>query len=492
MYCKTLKKIGQTEKANKVLFMNPRRPTCMVNTPNMGLAILASILKLRGHEVFTVDYQLIHNALPIAYFVKKFNPDIIGISILTANTIQAEELINEIRKIKENIPILVGGAHITLYPEHFQENKKVDYVVIGEAESVIIELVEKAKRQNKPKIIQSRPIIDLDSLPYPDYKSFYKWEYIRSYPIMTSRGCPYRCSFCPVANISQKKWRSRNPENCINELEVAKKELNPYLHILIQDDNPLVVPERFYKFLELYSKKIKMRLSVTNIRADNVNDKLLSLLKKAGCSSVGVGVESANPEVFELINKGETFETIEKAAELIKKHKMFLSFCFIIGLPKDNLEKIEESIKFANKYKPDTIYWNMVVPYKNTAIRRWFKKHGKIYNEFGKTSLVDGDFRCEEPCAETPDFTLKEREKAHYICLFRTVDDRLEINKIQEILNEAINHNLLKDFFCWLPKGIFKSIRRKFELLGKFKKYYEREGFTEAIKRGVFLMKQKK
>lgn len=490
MEYKDLKNIKKTGKPKKVLLINPRRETCEVNIPHMGLAILASILNKRGHNVLVVDYQLVHNAPNIENFIIKFKPDVVGISISTASVIEAEEIIIKIRKIDKNLPIISGGPHATLYPENLEKNKEIDYVVKGEAEPIIIDLIENAKRQNSAKIVQSKIIVNPDNIPYADYKLFYKWQYIRSYPIMTSRGCPYNCSFCPVAYVGQKKWRQRDPEDCIKEILNAKKELKGNLHILIQDDNPLVIPERFYKFLEMYIEKIRLRLSITNIRADNVNDKLLSLLKKAGCESLGIAVESANPEVFKMINKGETLEQVRKAAELIKKHGMLLSFCFIIGLPGDNLDRVNDSIDFVQEFGPDSVYWNMAMPYKNTGIRKWYEKEGKVYNEIGKTSLSDGDFRCDEPSVESPEFSIWQRKKAHYKALFRTVDDRLKVSKIVEIFNEARKYKESGDFFYWLPRGIVKSGKRKLELVGKFYNYSKREGFLEAVKRSIFLIKE--
>jgi len=477
-------------KAKKILFVNPRRKTCNVNIPHMGLAILSAILKKRGHSVLIVDYQLIHKAPKISFFLKKFNPDVIGVSIMTSNINEANELIEEIRRTDNKSPLLVGGPHATLYPENLRDNKSIDYIVQGESEPIIIDLVEKVSRQKNPIVLQSKIIIDPNNTPYPDYKSFFRWEEIRGYPIMTSRGCPYRCSFCPVAYIGQKKWRARDPKDCINELKTAMKELNPHLHILIQDDNALVIKERFYYFLEMFEKEIKARISITNTRADDISDKFLELFKKAGGYSIGIAVESANPDVFKLVNKGETLETIDRAAKLIKKHKLLLSFCFIIGLPEDNLKRMEDSIKFTKKHNPDSVYWNMMMPYKNTLVREWFEKNGRVYNEIGKTSLSDGDFRCDEPSVETKDFTIWQRKKAHYMALFRTTDDRLSPLNIWEIFKEAKRYNELRDFFYWLPRGITQFAKRKLELGNKFLKYAQREGFKSAIKRSIFLVKE--
>ncbi len=482
------------KKVKRVLFINLRKTSAGVNTPHMGLAILATILKKRGHDILVIDQQLIHNLPPINSFIDKFKPDVIGVSIYTANVPEVDHLIGIIEKEYPSIPLIVGGPHGTLYYDnmHLKNEKFIDYILIGEAELTIISTIEKAKKEKRFKLIKTKEIVDINDLPFPDYKVFYGWKNIRAYPIMTSRGCPYRCSFCPVASLSTRKWRSRDPEKCIEELELAKKELSPHLRVLVQDDNPLVDKKRFYHFLKMYiNKKINMRIDVLNIRADSINEKLISFFKKIGCDSIGVGVEHAHPKVFEKINKGETLEQIEKAAALLKKHKMLGSFSFIIGLPGDNLERIKENIKLVKKFKPDSVYWNMLVPYEKTQVRKWFLEHGKVYNEIGHTSLVDTDFICDEPCVESPDFTKEERKKAHYLYLFGTIDDRLKIIKIFRILKIVKKYNLYREFIYWFPRGLIKSLKRKIELIKKAHSYSHREGLIKTIKRALFLVRGK-
>lgn len=486
---KNIKKIAEN-KRKRVLLVNPRRRTTGNQVPHMGLAILASILKARGHDVFVVDYNLIPATPKISLFVERFKPDVVGISVYTANTEEAGQIIEEINNKNKGIPVIVGGPHPTLYSDEMQKDKRIDYIVVGEAELTVIDAVEKAKKEGKTKIIKTSEIVNPDDAPYPEYRVFYKWQHIRAYSIMTSRGCPYRCSFCPVVSVSGKSWRARKPENCIDEILHAIRSLTSNLNILIQDDNPLVDKKRFYRFLKLYAEKIRLRLDVTNIRADDVNDELLILLKKANCNAVGLGVEHAHPEVFKLINKGETLEQIEKAAKLVNKHKMLLSLGFVIGLPKDNLRRIKASINFANKLKPDSIYWNMVMPYKTTKIREWYEKHGKLYSEIGKTSLRDKDFHPEEPVVETPDFTAWERKRAYYMCLFRTIDARLKISKVPQIAQEAIKYRLYREFFYWLPRGIVKFARINLLMMQKAHAYYKKEGFKELTKRMAFLRGQ--
>ncbi|MBI4448085.1 B12-binding domain-containing radical SAM protein [Candidatus Woesearchaeota archaeon] len=473
----------------KILLTNPRRRTCMVSMPHMGLGILAAILKKAGHEVLVVDYQLRHKAPPLSQFLEEFKPDIVGIVMYTASVEEADELIQQAAKLP--IPLLVGGPHATLYYDELQNDKRIDYIFIGESENTILKVVETAKKEETPQLVRSNGLVDPDKAPFPDFTSFFEYACIRSYPILTSRGCPFNCSFCPVHKVSSLKWRPRKIESVIEELKLAKKILSPHLHVLIQDDNAIVDKNRFKKFLQMYiDNKMDMRMAITNIRADSIDDELLILLKKAGCNSVGLGVESGNQEVFSKIHKGETLASIEKAAALVKKQGMLLSFCFVIGLPEDNLERVKDSIKLANKYETDSNYWNMATPYKGTEIEQWFKQHGKIYDIKNHTSFRDGDFRCDEPCAESGDFTREERKKAHYMAILGTADERLKLIKIPQLLPYIIRYGLYLDFISWLPRGIKKSLSKKIDLFDKGFKLYKREGLKQLLKQAYDLFKR--
>ncbi len=472
------------KKRLKVLFINAKRKTCVVSIPHLGLAMLAGVLKKARHEVLIVDYQLRHKAPSIEKFISEFGPDVIGLSMYTATTNECDELLDKVKN--SGIPILVGGPHATFYDKELQEDNRIDYVCKGEFEDKIVEVVENAKKEPKVKVVEGS-LPDLKKLPFPDFKAFYEYEKIRSYPMTTSRGCPYNCSFCPVYLISQRKWRTREPKDCIKELKKAGKEISPYLHVLIQDDNAIVGKRHIKEFLERFLRaglEKTMRLAITNIRADSIEEELLGLLKKANCGSIGLGVEHGNAKVFEMIDKGESLEDIRKAARIVKNQGMQLSFCFVIGLPGDNLRRIKDSIKLANEFKTEGNYWNMVIPYKGTRVRDWFEKHGTLYNEIGLTSLTDGDFRCEEPCVETPDFSRNDRKKAHYMCLLETADERLKLRRVPLLVPHVIRHSLYGAFFRWLPNGVARSVGGKRELVRKGFKLYRREGFGQLVRQG--------
>jgi radical SAM superfamily enzyme YgiQ (UPF0313 family) len=487
---KTIKKIKKGDR-KKILLINPKRKGVSHFIPHNGLATLAAILRARDHEVLVVDYAFIHDKKNIFYFIKKFKPTVIGISAYTVNLKAVNEIIFEVNRIAHSTPLIVGGPHATLYDEFLAKDKRIDYLVKGEAELIILDLVENAKKEDKCILIESKEIVNLEDIPFPDFTVFYKWKSLRNYPILTSRGCPFRCSFCSVCSFAYNRWRARSPENCIKELESAKDIISPNLTVVVCDDAPTTDKKRFNNFLDLYSKKIKLEISIINIRADSVDDKFLIALKKCGGDFVSLGIEHAHPEVFKLVNKGETLKQIEDAAKLVKKYNMKLGLSFIIGLPNDNLERIKASIDFAKRVKGDSCGWNFVAPYKGSAVADWFEKNGKIYNLFDYNTRVNSDFTCEEPCTETPDFTREERKKAHFMCLFETITYECNFRNIFGALNVAIKYRLYPEFFYWLPKGIIKNLKGKIDLVRSAILDYKNEGIIYVFKKTKRILNSK-
>lgn len=462
----------------KILFFNAKRERCDSDSPHLGLAMLSAVLKERGHEVLVVDYQFKPDAPSPKTFIENFKPDIIGLTLYTATMEEAGNIIDQI--YPSNIPLMVGGPHATLYYDELVNIS--NYIIVGEAENVIVNVVENAKIDSKGEIIRSEPP-NPKNLPYPDFTTFFGYEDIFVYPLLTSRGCPYNCSFCAVRFVSTRKWRSRRPEDCIKELIQAKKSLKNLDSVVIYDDNAMFRKTHIKKILNLYlDNKINLPLTVINTRADSLDDEIISLLKKTKCPSIGIGVESGHSGVFENINKGETLEDIITAAKLIKKHKIPLSLCFVIGLEGDSLEKIIYSIDFAKKLNPDHIYWNMITPFKGTKIREWYDKNGKVFDLVNHSSWVDGDFMCEEPCAETPEFNIEERKKAYMIAILKTNDTRLKLRHIPRLIPYIKKYRLSKEFIYWIFIKTVENIKKPFILLNKAIKIYKNKGVPGLIK----------
>ena len=210
---------------------------------------------------------------------------------------------------------------------------------------------------------------------------------------------------------------------------------------------------------------------------------MIDLLKKAKSPSIGIGVESGHPEIFNKIGKGETLEDIERASKLIKKHKIPLALCFIIGLEGDSYEKIQSSIDFAKQIKPDHIYWNMITPFKGTKIREWYDKNGRVFDFVNRSSYVDGDFMCEEPCAETPEFSVEERKKAYILAILKTNDTRLRLRDIPRLYPYVKEYGFFKEFIYWIPNNIGQKIKKPYKMLRLAMNIYPEVGLKGLIKR---------
>ncbi len=472
----------------RVLLFNAKREKCEAISPHLGLAMLAGVLKSKGHDVLVVDYQLTHAAPSPAEFVKSFRPDVVGVTLYTATMKEANEVIDEVSKF--GLPIMVGGPHATLYHEELAGDTRLDYIVTGEAENVIAEVVEKAKPLERPQIVRAVPP-DPRLLPYPDF-AFHGREGITIYPMQTSRGCPNACSFCAVYLVSTRKWRPRDPEICVAELVKAKEELPSLKSVIIFDDNPTVKKDHIRRFLDSYVKEnINLALTVINTRADGLDEEIIALLKKAKCPSIGLGVESGCPEVFEKIGKGETLEEIKTTAKLIKKHGMPLSLCFVIGLEGDSLEKTKASINLAKELKPDHIFWNMITPFKGTKIREWYDENGRVFDVINHSSYVDGDFGCDEPCAESPEFSVEDRKKAYMVAILETNDNKLLLRHIPRLLPSVRRYHLYGEFLRWIPRQVGKDFRYLGSLVRRAVRVFREEGSREAARRILQYMRPK-
>jgi radical SAM superfamily enzyme YgiQ (UPF0313 family) len=293
--------------------------------------------------------------------------------------------------------LVFGGPHISIAREEFfKKHARADAIFIGEAETSFcnfLDWAEGKRNENDMKGVAVRKKDgsiymnydrelddDLDSLPFPSYAVFDSVsERIDNYPLLTSRGCPYRCIYCSVGSISGKKWRSRKIDSIMKEIKTSRDKFG-FRYFFIIDDNFTLDKERAREFCNaLISEKTDLRWSLPNgIRSDKLDEGLVKLMTSSGCEAVSFGVESADPEVFKNINKGETLEDIESAIILCRKYRLRVSGKFIIGLPGSNRNSTGISIRWAKRMGFYDINWNLLVPYPGTEAYEYVRKTGRF------------------------------------------------------------------------------------------------------------------
>ena len=288
------------------------------------------------------------------------------------------------------------------------------------------------------------PIPSAEEIPAINLDIAFGSKYLQNYQIQLSRGCPFNCSFCTIDLIAGRKVRARNLELCMDQIVQAKKRYPDINIITITDDCPSFNKERFKQFLIMFAEKnIDAIITIDNVRADLIDEEMLKLYVQAGGQNICLGTESGDPEVFKLVNKGESIEKIINAAKLIRKYNLELGLCFVIGLPEDTLERHMNSIKLAKDLKADYIFWNMCIPWRGTEIHKWFNENGEVEDVRNFSTLIDSRINFKEPPAWSPLFTKEDRIKAWLMA-------NLETYTIQ-----IISWNNLRSF----PDNTFKLIR---------------------------------
>lgn len=441
--------------------------------PNIGIAYLTSALRANGHKVHIADM----NNEPvseedISRMICAENIRIVGISVKTA-TMGAARRLGSLLKRQLSCTIIAGGAHASLVGDRLVQEDWVDYVFLGEAEEnlpklcnilaytgqqAIAGILQRFGPPAKPVYIQ-----DLDGLPFPDYSLFpesVKDAVKLNYPLITSRGCVFDCTYCSVPIVSGKKFRKRSPDNIIAELKMAVARFGIKEFCIIDDafNLDLARSKEFCRLL--LDQDMQLRWSCPNgLRADRIDSELAELMFRSGCHSVMLGVESGDPKVFAGIHKGETLEEVSKGITTFKRAGIQVGGYFLIGLPGDCMQSQYRSVDFVKKHGI-LAHFNMLIPYPGTPLWDWVATNGRMLRNI-EHGLHFADSRGKVlPVFETDDFSESERQKAYEMV-----------------------HTRVSRFEMLVPKSC-RSWKRKLAILMLVLKY-DRAGILNAFKKGI-------
>ena len=380
----------------------------------LGLAYLASFIEKDGHKVKIIDSNTLgYRIKDIKEEIEKFNPHLVGVTATTSCIYDAYEVAKIIKEVDPGIKVVIGGPHVTfIAKETLKECPFIDVVVRGEGEETFRELVnffesssedtwslEEVKgitfrKDNKIIETDSRSLIkNLDSIPFPAYHLLpmekYRLKNKRFATIMTSRGCPFSCIFCSSSRLFGKTWRARSPENVIEEIKLLKNKYG-VREIEFLDDTFTLNKKRAEKICEILIKeKIDISWSCSS-RVDTIDESLIEKLKKAGCHTIYVGVESGSQKILNIIDKGITLPQIEKTINLIKKVNINSFGSFILGIPGETVKTIKKTINFAKKLNPSFVQFSICTPYPGTKLFEMAKEKGWLLTkDWSKYTILD-------------------------------------------------------------------------------------------------------
>lgn len=354
----------------RICLLYPPRPggrgTNLV--PPVGLLYLGGVLEAAGHEVRLVDAALSgHTGAKLADDIRRTGPDVLMVSAFTSDIHVLAIQLPRVREVLPDVPIWLGGPHASCVGRAaFDDIPQVDAVFLGEAEESVLEALDfpslapagVAYRNDSSRPIP-RTVEDLSELPLPAwhlapprrYRGLPNGVVLRRTPyapIITTRGCPYRCTFCAGFRITGRRIRHRPMEQVWSEIEVLAGD-HGVREIHIEDDNFTFDAEYAREFCrEAIRRKLPVLFSTPNgIRLDRLDDQLLELMKRAGWYIVHCGIESGSDRILKRTKKGTTTDRIRENIRLIHRHGLPVAGYFILGLPGETVEDMEKTMRFA-------------------------------------------------------------------------------------------------------------------------------------------------
>jgi radical SAM superfamily enzyme YgiQ (UPF0313 family) len=306
----------------------------------MGLAFLIAVLKKHGHNVHFIDNYLEPSPFLENDFLMKNNIDLVGIQVNTIclrDSLRMLYLLQDMRERKKwNGRIVAGGPHASVSPETIPNF--VDHIVQGEGENALLDIVNGNARE---RIVQYPPMSNLDELPRPSWESFvhlkydFTAEHLREKPIFpmnTSRGCPFRCTFCSVGSIWGKRYNFFSPERIVDDIQYLISTYKAQ-GIYFREDNFTFSKKRVYEFCELLLKKnIKIKW-LCESRVNNLDQDMLKLMHRSGCSWIYLGLESGSRKILDYLKKDITTEQTLDVLNLCRKIGINVYGSFITGVP---------------------------------------------------------------------------------------------------------------------------------------------------------------
>lgn len=457
----------------KILFVIPNFDS-YVMAPPLGVLYLSSYAKKYCNaEVKIIDALRDNlNTKQITNIALEYNPDIIGIHCLTAFYKQTVDICRSLKQA--GFKVLIGGVHPTFMPYTTLKDSGADFVVCGEGEIPLLRLCENNLNHKNIQgvydleslkdddtqidgtpVLKAETVKDLNTIPMPDWLQLPPASYphsphaviARGNPIgivMTSRGCPSRCTFCSSNNF-YKGIRQRSVENVIEEVKFQIEHLG-IQELQFTDDNLTLRREYIINLCNaLLENNIKIAWSTPNgVRADKVDKEVLTLMKKSGCYLIDFGIESANNQILKNIRKGETIEQIDMAINLAHEAGMITQGNFIFGLPGETKETIKETIDYAVNSKLDRAGFFALRLLPGSDLSKQMKE--KYQLDYNNTFISKPDWLPENLTEED---ILRTIQKVYWKFYFRpkrlwNLLNDIPVSQTKYIIKCMINYHLFK------------------------------------------------
>ena len=335
--------------------------------------------------------------------VRKIQPDMVAMSIMTFNLLDALHTAEVLKQEHPNIKICLGGPHVNLYPKETLDQPNIDYVVFGEGEKIFTQLITALEKDiSEPQFLQAikglgwkkngisivnpaqTELLDLDELPFParHLVDVSKYQHIigegrQFFTIQATRGCPAACTFC---DIRQTKFRCRSPKSVVDEIEQL---VNMGVDDLFFVDDTITINKK--NLIDTCNLIVERGINIhykISARVDTINEEVLQALKKSGCYRIHFGIESANPRHLKYLQKGQTPEKVERACKMTRKAGIGFFAYMMIGIPHETREEIFATVDFTKNLNPDYAQFSICTPYPKTELYQQMLDEGIVTEDY--------------------------------------------------------------------------------------------------------------
>lgn len=415
-----------SEAIKVALIIPPSESMEKIWCPNLpiGLAYLAAVLEKAGYELAVFDcpaLEIDHKKLGTK--LASFKPQMVGITAVTPTINSAILAAHVAKDTNPNVSVVLGGPHATFMDSQIlSEHPDVDVVVRGEGEQTALELVRHIfgsgdleavsgiSFRKRGHIIRTpnRPFIqNLDELPRPAYQYFslskYRFFGKTVLPIMTSRGCPFQCSYCVSSRMAGKEFRVRSPKKVVDEMEWLRDEHGAGA-FSFYDDAFTYDNKRAIEICEgIKNRKIGVPWDCQT-RVDYVSKEVLVKMRDAECQLVSFGAESGCQKILDAVKKRTTIEQNERAVGMAKEVGLSVAMSVIIGYPGETTETLKQTFDFIRRTEPDYVYLCLATPYPGTDLRSSLEELG------WKMSTNWSQYDLQTPVFENPLLPIDLRE----------------------------------------------------------------------------------
>jgi radical SAM superfamily enzyme YgiQ (UPF0313 family) len=496
--------IGKMHNIKRILLVSPSASTSESNIdinplPPMGMGYLAATLRQYGFTVKIIDslrlgwsnrvvfrpgmLRIGISDEDMAREIEAFSPDLVGISNLFSKQFHnALSLAKLVKGTRPGTPVVVGGAHPTAAPEMVLDHKEFDFLVEGEGEIPLLKLVQflNGKLQESeleavwvnnrttPLHYPRKSFVDFNDIPYPAFDLMNLEGYFGLYtahgtrknprfmPIITSRGCPAKCTFCSAAKVWGRKFRARDIENVIEEMRILKNEYG-IQELMFEDDNTTLDVRRAKKLFErMKEERFGFEWDTPNgVAAFALDEELLTLMKDVGCYKVNLAIESGNQEhLTKNIRKPLKLKSVPSLVKHCQAIGLDVSVFLVFGMPGETEAVIWESARFVASMGIYSPHISIATPYPGTELFEICRQKGYLVEDFSLDDLYIRGYSI-----STPELPPKKLRKI--------------VNRVELWL---LFQNLKNNPWQVLSHQLFRTARNPFRIV----KFFARYGFSKT------------